>query len=276
MALTVRDWQLKYERWCDKIFAPNTYHKYCTVIELFLSRFADKRYPSDFMRVDFEDFKLLRLREGLAPNSVRIEIAALKGFWAFMHEMSEEPIVNCTKRVQDLKAPESVPKALSHDEMNRLLELGDQTDKLLVLLLSTTGMRSNEAASLRWDSINFEEGQIVLPALTTKSKRGRVLPLRPDVIELLRNTPRKSATVLGIRTQSVGHRFRKLARRAGISQTGIHCLRHTFATNLLRNGADLRTVQLLLGHSSMNTTAKYLAPAGNKEVKTLLELLPKG
>jgi len=167
------------------------------------------------------------------------------------------------------KLPKRLPGVLTEDEINRLLsvipdDFKGVRDRAIVEMLYGTGMRVSELASLRWEYIDLDEEIVVVYG---KRKKQRVIPLGSKALESLRIY----ADVWGLK--KVGYVFFNMrggrltvrsmnrivdfySKKAGVVASP-HTLRHSFATHLLENGADLRVVQELLGHESLETTQIY-------------------
>ena len=138
-----------------------------------------------------------------------------------------------------------------------------QRDRRIVLLLLYGGFRRTEAASLRWEDVDLRRRTVIVRSDAAKGGSERVVPLHPRVVADLARTPigerrgalagRRDGTCL--RGTSIGHIFDRWLGTLPISP---HKLRHTLATELLRSGADLRSVQATLGHRDIRTTEGYL------------------
>ena len=154
-----------------------------------------------------------------------------------------------------------LPKYYNQEEEARLLEGMKDRYKVLLWFVSETGVRISEACKLRWSDVKPEEGIVIV---TGKGDKQRVVYPSPELISALRASLRAaknpqlylfpSPMNLGdhIKPDTIRFHLRKV-------QSGAkpHTFRHTFATKLLRNGENLRTIQRLLGHSNVNTTAIY-------------------
>lgn len=261
--------------------------RYEIALNNFFKRFPEKRKLIDFFRTDVEDYKILRARDNIHPRTINYEVAVVKAFWNWLIEAHGMQIWNPASNVKRVREPQQKRKALSEDTLKAIVgACQNDTERLIVLLGMTTGLRGGELVSLQWGDIDFEGQTITLDAERTKSRKGRIVPLRSDVIALLQmrapadksqpeNPPRRVFEGIGNDARTLRRKFHVVCNRAGVGKVGLHALRHSYATTLLRNGADLRTVQDLLGHSDIKTTAGYLAPQAVEKSRKLLDLLPK-
>ena len=215
--------------------------------------------------------------EGRSPRSVARAVACYRGFYRFL-------VISGHRRANpaaDLRAPrawKTLPKFLSMDEVDRLLESPDTTqprgvrDRALIELLYATGLRVSEMVNLRQQDLNLESGYLTC---TGKGRKQRLVPVgeaatawltrylreaRPALLKK-RSSPRLFVNARGGSALSrVG--FWKIlkdyGKQAGVrSRLSPHVLRHSFATHLLERGADLRAIQMMLGHSDLSTTQIY-------------------
>jgi integrase/recombinase XerD len=134
---------------------------------------------------------------------------------------------------------------------------------------SSRALREQELYFLAWPDVNLNVGTVkVTPkpkeGLSPKDYEERVIPLPPTLTELLKNLPRRSEWVFtSAKGRRIAHLLRTLkgiAQKAGVKDATLHKFRHTYATRLLESGADIVTVQKLLGHSDIDTTRQYLNP----------------
>lgn len=274
----IKEWLAKYTSYLAAAYRRNTLERYSIALHNFFSRFPDRRYLHEIFQTDVMDYALARRRGRIAERTVNYEVSVVRAFYNWLIETQELPLFNPAAKIKKLREPEQRRRALAASVVEDFLSAAadNPTDNLLARLAFSTGLRSAELASLRWRDIDFEQAVLVLDANNTKGRRGRIIPLRQDVLELLRfNAKTADETVFDVTgAQGIRYRWRCLAKRAGYPRVGIHSARHTFATALLRAGADLRTVQDLLGHRSMRTTAMYLSPAESLETRRLLSRLP--
>jgi integrase/recombinase XerD len=232
--------------------------------------------------VDVETLNLyitdLRERKGYRNATAARKVASVKSFFGFLAEngiITEDP----TESLGTPKVGRTLPKYLSEEEVGRLLNEGykpgtneGQRDAVMMELLYATGLRVGELVSLNTADVNTEESYV---RCLGKGSKERIVHLYPKALQELKNYMKHSRPVmLGKRKDEqalfVNHRGDRLTRQwvwsvlknyaqaAGIkSKITPHTLRHSFATHLLQNGASLRHVQELLGHSSISTTQVY-------------------
>ena len=236
------------------------------------------------------------LREtGLAPSSVGRKVAAIKGLHRFLvaEEMRDQ---DPTLLVESPKQGDPLPKALTIDEVTKLIESPDvstlkgRRDSALLEFLYGTGARVSEAVSLDLTDVDVED-RVAL--VTGKGSKQRMVPLGRKAVEAIaRWLPDRSAVVS--RQQSgdplfTSVRGRRLSRqamfnvvrdaaRAGgirIEKVSPHVLRHSAATHMVEAGADLRTVQELLGHATISTTQVYTRVSSTHLMEIYMEAHPR-
>jgi integrase/recombinase XerD len=217
------------------------------------------------------------MHAGLAPRSVARAVAAVRGFYRFLVLAGHV----ATSPVDLLQAPRAwpaLPKSLAVEEIDRLIAQPDTSiargirDRALIELLYATGMRVSELLALGPSDLNLEAGYLVC---TGKGRKQRIVPIGEQAAEWVSRYLREARPALAGRRASprlfinaragkslsrVG--FWKIlkgyARQAGLSRpVSPHVLRHSFATHLLERGADLRAIQMMLGHADLSTTQIY-------------------
>ncbi len=218
-------------------------------------------------------------RTALAPASAARTVVAVRG-WHRFAVAEGWTIDDASIDVKPRTAPTRLPKALSTDAVESLLEaagvgegLGPLRDKALLEVLYASGARVSEAIGLDVDDVSLEAGaESVL--LRGKGRKERIVPMghyaadavnaylvraRPVLAAAGKGTPALFLNTRGGRLsrQSGWTIIKAAAERAGIEHVSPHTLRHSFATHLLRGGADIRVVQELLGHASVTTTQVY-------------------
>jgi integrase/recombinase XerD len=239
--------------------------------------------PAAVAESDVTEF-LASLREGapdrppLSASSAARTLVAVRGFHRFLALEGETP-TDPAGGVAPPKAPKRLPKAISIDDVEKLLSaasLGDTgaalRDRALLEVLYGAGARISEAVDLDVDDVDLEQGSV---RLFGKGSKERVVPLgsyardavtaytvraRPSMALKGKGTPALFLNQRGGRLtrQSAWAVIRAAAERAGLgAKVSPHTLRHSFATHLLDGGADVRVVQELLGHASVTTTQIY-------------------
>jgi integrase/recombinase XerD len=248
---------------------PATRRSFRTTLGLFADEIGRDTPLSSVTRRSLDKWAKAMSQSQLAPRTIRLRIGAVKGFfkWAALEGyIRKDP----TLRLQRPKDPRHLPRGLREGQVAAVLEqCHDQRERLMVLLMRREGLRACEVANLELADINEAERSMVVRG---KGGHERALPIVDDVraaIEtylaergtfaghLIQAYHRHSCRGDGISADRVGDLVGDAFRRAGVQATG-HALRHTFATELLRNGANLRDVQTALGHVSLQTTQVYL------------------
>ncbi len=227
-------------------------------------------------KADLLDFIADRVESGAKPRSTARQLSSFRRFFRYiMREglRDNDP----TADIEMPRIGRSLPKTLTEDEVDALLNapntdepLGHR-DRAMLELLYATGLRVSELINLKQSQINFNQGVL---RIVGKGDRERLIPLGDESQRWLRdfiNGPRMEIllerqtdylfpTRRGDRMtrQAFWHIIKRYAEKAGIRRKlSPHSLRHAFATHLLNRGADLRVVQLLLGHSDLSTTQIY-------------------
>src|SRR5882672_1833375 len=275
---TLYDLQARYENYIRLTPSRWTAVRYAKALDQFFRRFKDYKDPDQFTRIDIEDYRLQRLKEGTSPTTVNYEVQVVRAFWNYLMNMDEVKW-NPASKVRRLKQTEPERKSLTLEEQERLYKyVNNRTvyDRLLVGLSLSTGLRAETLANLHTDHIDFENSQLNIPAAIMKAGRNHVVPLRQTEVVLLRGLD--NGRVFAGYAQTANTLSAKLSAmflRCGLSYRGLRTARRTFATTLLRAGNDLRLVQDLLAHKNISTTSKYLTPADSRTVRAAIEGLPK-
>lgn len=225
-------------------------------------------------REDIREFLRWMNEQGLEAKSVARCIVTLRNFFKFLildGVLKSDPTIN-------LETPRSwqmLPRFLTIEEVNLLLEQPDVTrdigvrDRAILEILYATGLRASEVIALRLGDVDLDKGVVICLG---KGSKERLVPLGRSAIEwVLKYLPIRQRW-LGQKTSPwlfISPRGRPLTRQAlwklvarygrtaGLGRVMPHMLRHTFATHLLEHGADLRSVQMMLGHSDLSTTQVY-------------------
>jgi integrase/recombinase XerD len=256
--------------------SPNTIESYARDLAG-LAAFAEKqgRDVVTLERRDLEAYVRSLMAAGLSPRSTARAVACIRGFYRFAAvERKQEG-----SPADDLRAPRAwaaLPKFLDLEEVDRLLAQPDVTtprglrDKALISVLYATGLRVSELISLKLSNLHLDDGYVTCIG---KGDKERIVPIGQEATDwvkryLAESRPRLAAA--GSRWLFVNARGTPLSRvgfwkllkeygiKAGITRTiSPHVLRHSFATHLLDRGADLRAIQMMLGHADLSTTQIY-------------------
>jgi integrase/recombinase XerD len=263
----------------ERRLAANSVESYARDLRLLATRAAGDGRPLDALsRQDLEAFVRDLMAEGRSPRSVARAIACYRGFYRFLVVDGRLP----ASPAEDLRPPrawKALPRYLSVEEVDRLLAQPDVAtprgvrDRALVELLYATGMRVSELLGLRPADVNLEASYLTC---TGKGDKQRIVPIGDEAGAWVRRYLTESRpALLGRRTSPrlfVNARrggpgltrvgfwkiLKQYGRAAGLRTTlSPHVLRHSFATHLLERGADLRAIQMMLGHADLSTTQIY-------------------
>ena len=247
-------------------FSPTTIRSYLYAVERFARHF--KCRPDRLNHTHLRSYQAHLLRTGqLQPKTVRLHVSALRFF--FVKTLRRRYLLDDTPYP---KAPQRLPSILSVEEMARLIEAADGLyHRTMVMMLYSTGMRSAELLQLQVADIDSR--RMLIHIRQGKGGRDRYVPLSPTLLATLRVYYRWMRPQTWLFPGTV-HNWRAdkpitkrvlwdavviAAKRAGLRRrVSPHLIRHSYATHLLESGADLRTIQLLLGHVNIRHTALYL------------------
>lgn len=267
--------QASFENYVTLTTSRNTAIRYCKSLEAFFSRFPDRERPEEFTRVDVEDFRIVRLREGISPRTINYDLSICRAFWNWLLDM-ERVTWNPVSQVKRLKEKEASKTSLSVSEQLELQKGCYSTlDRALVGLALSTGLRGETLSLLDKSEIDFERSCVTIPASKMKAGRNHEAPLPNWVLNILKLVP-DGRIFEGYAKNAAGicYRWNQICRRVGIPPKGIRVARRSFATTLLRTGADLKLVQDLLGHKNIFTTSRYLTPADSETTRDAVNKLP--
>jgi integrase/recombinase XerD len=248
-------------------YSPDTIRGYIRAVQQFAEYFH--RSPEQMGGEELRRYQLYLLHERkFALGTVENNISALR----FLYKKTLKRRDLAFDDLPFPKQPRTLPTVLSPDEVTRLIEAApNRMHRMLLMLLYATGMRRTEASLLKVSDIDSQ--RMVIRIHRGKGMRDRDVPLTPKLLEALREYwrwkkprvylfPSKRSTPgveQPISDKTVWNVCRAAATRAGIhKKLGPHTLRHCFATHLLEGGADLRTIQLLMGHERLEDTTIYL------------------
>lgn len=254
----------------EKNYSLNTCEQYGYDLRLFLKCLKNKAIK-EITTLDIRQFLVhLKKDRNYAPASLHRKICAIRSFYRFLTcqgYLDTDP----STQIASPKVPRSLPKFLTLEQVEAFLKnIRNIQDKAIVELLYSSGLRVSELCMLNIDDINFKENIIKVrkakgdkqryvlfndrvKGTLVKYLQKRKKPIDPTDKTLFLNRIGKRMRSSSV--QGIVARYRKLAKLP--RNITPHTLRHTFATHLMQNGADIRSIQELLGHASLSTTQLY-------------------
>jgi integrase/recombinase XerD len=244
-----------------------TIHQSLSTLSRFVL-FLNSRRVREVKRSDLEAFVEWEQDRGLQLSTVRTVLARIYAFLSFLVEEEMMPPDILVRKVK-LRVPERLPRAMDPDHVRRFLSvIEDVRDRAMVLVLLRTGMRIGELLNTRVSDIRIREQTITIFE-GRKNRRGRVVYLSPDALSALKRWLKRreskgefvfhaqNRTRMSYTTARM--MFERYLKTAGLLGKGysLHCLRHTFASELLNAGMRLEHLQELLGHDSIEVTRRY-------------------
>ena len=287
--------------WLERNLAKNTLDAYRRDLKGLTQYLAAQPKRRGLLLVEFSDLALYLaelLEKGTSPRSQARKVSSFKAF--FRHALREEWIkTDPTLRLQPPKIGRPLPKVISESDVTRLLDAPDielpleLRDKAMLELMYASGLRVSELIGLTLSNINMNQGSV---RVVGKGGKERLVPFgeqasdylskymlegRPALLEkngrqIPSDTLFPGRNGAPLTRQAFWYRLKHYALRADISVTVTpHGLRHAFATHLVNNGANLRIVQLLLGHSDLSTTQIYTHIANARLQSVVAEHHPR-
>ncbi len=263
--------------WAERGLSDNSLKSYRYDLKHYVA-YLEKQgvQPLGARRADIQLFLADKTRHGASARTLGRSLSTLRQFYRYLFReqlVSEDP----TNLIDAPKLGRGLPRALSEEQVEAVLEAPDinrpvgQRDRAMLELMYATGLRVSELVSLQIINLNLQQGVV---RVLGKGSKERLVPLgetaedwlrlylKDGRAELLKGVQCEAVFVTarkaGLTRQAFWYAISKYARQAGIEvKVSPHMLRHSFATHLLNHGADLRVVQLLLGHSDLSTTQIY-------------------
>jgi integrase/recombinase XerD len=281
----------------EKGLAKNTIEAYSHDLNRF-SDYLKAKGIQDILNVgkfDVRAFLLVLKRQGLSTKTISRNLVAIRTFFKFL---IQEGILEANP-IEEVGSPtvaKTLPEILTLKEVEELLEqpniktpLGIR-DRAMLEMLYATGMRVSELTWLPMNQVNLEGGYVLIYG---KGSKERMVPLGSEAMKWLalylrmargRFAKRKESNALfisrsgkGMSRQRFWRSLKEYGRRAGIrKRISPHLLRHSFASHLLERGADLRSVQIMLGHVDISTTQIYTHVTGERLKKIHQRYHPRG
>jgi len=274
--------------WAERGLSKNTLSSYRYDLQnLALCLEAGGRALETAGREDILNFLAVEVRSGKSPRSISRYLSGFRQFYQWLLREGRRKENPCTL-IESPRLGRGLPKALSEQQVEALIEAPDTShllglrDRTMLELMYATGLRVSELVALQLNQVSMNQGVV---RVLGKGGKERLVPMGEQAISWLQRYMQEARPALlgqsqspqvfvtnrksGLSRQAFWYAIRKHARTAGISHAvSPHMLRHSFATHLLNHGADLRVVQLLLGHSDLSTTQIYthIAREGLKQL----------
>lgn len=246
----------------EKNYSEHTINAYKTDLEQFID-FVYKDIK-EVTRHDILNFlKYLKI-QNYSPATSNRKLASIKSFYKFLM-IEGEVNVNPAELVESAKIEETIPKIVSTEEYENMISIIDNLeDRALIELLFVTGIRREEIVTLKRNDFSFNPGSL---RVFGKNRKERIIPIIPEIMP---NTmlwleqhdsewvfPSKINVGEPNTTRWVNKVVRKWADKAGYPDITPHSFRHSFGTYLYENGADVKAIQEMMGHESIDTTNIY-------------------
>jgi len=261
--------------WVEQGLSENTLSAYGSDLRIFAKWLAGK----SMLEVDgaeLSSFLASRYKEGIGNRSSARILSSLRRFYGYY--IRENNIkIDPTALIESPRIGQPLPASLSEQDVELLLDAPEVSnalgfrDRTMLEMLYATGLRVSELVNLKFEQISFRQGVV---RIIGKGNKERLVPVGEEAMSWLESYMSQARkTILGehqcdylfvtnradsMTRQAFWHIIKRHAKKAGINkELSPHTLRHAFATHLLNHGADLRVVQLLLGHSDLSTTQIY-------------------
>lgn len=279
-----------YEKYLtlERNYSPNTIKAYLNDLNNF-----NEYIKKDLLSITSNDIrKYLKFINNLTNKTISHNISSLKSFYNYL-ESIELINYNPTNEIDRPKLEQTIPTYLTLEEVSKLLDIKVENeynarDKAILELLYSSGIRISELTSMELSNIDLDD---CLIRIMGKGSKERIIPLGDYAIDALKeyinkyrhqlNKKNTTYVFLNNRGGKLSRQFifktiKNYALKKGIKKNiSPHTLRHTFATHLLKNGADLRIIQELLGHENLSTTQIYTHLTNEKLKSDYEEYYPR-
>ena len=238
----------------------------------FIQRVFEKSEAKDVNAYMIRDWIIYLHENNIANRSINRKIVSLRSYFHFLIK-NEEVSVNPLSKILSLKNSKRNPVYVMEEDMNRIINMDFEDsfngirDKLIIELLYATGMRKSELLNLEEKDFDLTKGEI---RVFGKRRKERIIPIHNKLIDIIRQyTLKKNTLFLGdkiffinedkspISISQLDTIVKKYLSMAQVERKSAHVLRHTFATHLLNEGADILEVKEILGHQSLEATQIY-------------------
>ncbi len=255
----------------EKGVSNDTIKSYYYDLKKFLHE-LNKHDTDDFLPTDIADFVKLQNKEFLSTSTIHRRLSSTKNFYSFLEK--EKIISLKLNKIETPKSVKKLPLAISVEEVEKLLNAPNTEkeeglrDKAMLETMYSSGLRVSELLSLKLSQVNFEKGIIQIVGKGNKERKVPLGEYAADYLEKYIDLRKKHHTNCKnlfinrygkpLSRQYFFLQIKKYADQVGIKESiSPHTLRHCFATHMLENGADLRAVQEMLGHTNIATTQIY-------------------
>jgi integrase len=269
--LSFEEARKKFEAWADASKKPGTAQAYKECLRRLAESFSGKSLSalSPFL---VEKHKQARIQAGARVRANR-ELAVLKSLFDRCREWKLFEDDNPVESVKLLKEPRQRLRFLEPEEEDRLLAECAEPLRSLILIGTNCGLRlKSEALTLRWDDVDVMHRTPIVAAAYAKSGASRTVSLNSVMLATLSRLPKRSEFVFAKPNGKPYHAirgFREACQRAGLTGVTPHSTRHTFATRLVENGVDLRTVQELGGWATLSLIQRYAHVSPSRKVEAV-------
>ena len=280
--------------WVEQGLSKNTLSAYSSDLRIFAKWLSDKSML-DVDKSDLSRFLAARYAAGIGNRSTARILSSLRRFYGY-YIRENSLIIDPTLLIESPHIGRPLPISLSELDVELLLNAPEVTntngfrDKTMLEVLYATGLRVSELVGLKFEQISFRQGVV---RIIGKGNKERLVPVGEEAMSWLEAYMIQARKKLlgerqcdylfvtnrgdGMTRQAFWHIIKRHAKKAGISKVlSPHTLRHAFATHLLNHGADLRVVQLLLGHADLSTTQIYTHIARERLKELHSKFHPRG
>lgn len=246
----------------------SSYEKDLVAFSKWAKAHLDNARWSTITRADIDKYVCYMVETGLKPATTNRRLSAISGLYAYMKREGLE-VENPCKYECRRKISRSLPNTINADELKRAYENAKGVTRLFLGILSTTGVRLQELLDLSWEDIDFSESSL---KINGKGAKQRIVYTTSEVLEELSRVKeliKPQGRMFRITQRDARHMiWEALQPYCHSKQLSPHAIRHTFATNLAKHGANVSQLGTLLGHEHLETTQKYIdmSQHNNKEI----------
>ena len=266
-------------------YSPHTLENYAIDLRLFFA--LANKLPRQVTWRDVDRFIADQHAQGLAATTINRRLNALKHFFDFLMEDSTSAPVNPVKPSHHVRMGRTLPKQLTRAQAQQLFtNISNEMDRALFLLMLRCGLRVSEVARLKVSDVDWEQGALLVRQ--GKGRKDRRVYLSSDALASLKAclvrrptkvpgnhlfwNQKRQAQPLSIK--AIQKKMERYAKEGGV-KASCHSLRHTFASNLLEEGAEIVSIKEFLGHSSVTSSERYARLSNQKVKQTYLQTIKR-